>query len=191
MSVDYWHGGRRGIAVGDMLRSPYERRREWSAIERRVEAINRRIGYDADRNPKLVYFTTDRELARGWAMHLEHEGGGSLYRVRPVPPSSLEADPDYAGVGFAARRAEVVEVVEDLVVMDAEDALRATHGKYSLWEDGSPIYDPDGYMLPPPAARDIGATASPYRHFGRWFVIPPGYVVAWTGRGDAFLHPVQ
>lgn len=39
MVVDYWHGGRRGIAVGDMLRSPYERRSEWSAIERRVEAL--------------------------------------------------------------------------------------------------------------------------------------------------------
>ena len=190
MSVDYWHGGRRGIAVGDMLRSPYERRREWSAIERQTEAMMAQIGYDADRNPRRVYFTTDRELARAWAMHLEIEGGGSLYRVRPAQPSSLEPDPDYLGVGFSARRAVVLEVVEDLVVMDDEEARRIT-GQYYVWEDGSPIYDLDGYMLPPPAARDAGAPAAAYRHFGRWFQVPPGHMVGWLGHGDAFLHPVQ
>ncbi|MGV8048525.1 hypothetical protein PJP07_30455, partial [Mycobacterium kansasii] len=66
--TDYWHGGRRGIAVGEYIRSPNERRREWSALERQIEAGYRQIGYDADRDPKRVYVTTDRELARGWAM---------------------------------------------------------------------------------------------------------------------------
>ncbi|MDO2384300.1 hypothetical protein QRB41_12920 [Mycobacterium avium subsp. hominissuis] len=138
-----------------------------------------------------MYFTTDRELARGWATHLDFEGGGSLYRVRPAPPSSLELDPDYPGVGFAARRAVVLEVVEDLVEMDDEEVQRVTNGRYTRWEDGSPVYDQDGYMLPPPAARDAGAPAEAYRHFGRWFTIPPGFIVGWLGHGEAFLHPRQ
>ncbi|WP_071288237.1 hypothetical protein [Mycolicibacterium llatzerense] len=187
--TDYWHGGRRGIAVGGLIRSPHERRHEWSTRERQAEAVARLTGYNADRNPKLVYFTTDRDLARAWAAtHFEAEGGGSLYRVRPLPPSSLETDTDYEPVGFSARRAEVLEVVEDLVAMGA-DAADAAIGRYATWEDYiSPMYDADGYMLPPPAARALGAPAEMFRHFGRWFSIPPGCVVG-IQNGRAVVGP--
>lgn len=188
--VDYWHGGRRGIVVGDYVRSPHERRREWSALERQIEAHYRRVGYDADRDPRRVYFTTDRELARGWAMNdmLQLEGGGALYQVRPVPPSSLESDRDYAGVGFSARRALVLEVAEDPVQMTEEEATRAVCAQYSLWTDDSRMYDDEGYMLPPPEHRAQGATPDLYRHLGRWFHVLPGHTMALRD-GRVFMAP--
>lgn len=188
--VDYWHGGRRAIVVGDYVRSPHDRRREWSALERQIEAHYRRVGYDADRDPKRVYFTTDRELARGWAMNdmLQLEGGGALYRVRPVPPSSLESDRDYAGVGFSARRALVLEVAEDPVQMTEEAATRAVCAQYSLWTDDSRMYDDDGYMLPPPEHRAQGATPDLYRHLGRWFSVLPGHTMVLRD-GRVYMAP--
>lgn len=75
--VNYWHAGRRGLRPGDLLRSPYERRHEMSGRERHVESVAIQAGYNADRDPQQVYFTTDRELARGWAVTRVH-GGGSV-----------------------------------------------------------------------------------------------------------------
>ncbi|MEN4460404.1 hypothetical protein VXE65_00040 [Mycolicibacterium conceptionense] len=190
--VDYWHGGRRGIKVGDLLKGPYARKQEWSLTERNIERQHLHRGiYNSERDPRRVYFTTDRELARGWAMHamLQAEGGGALYRVKPLPPSSLEPDPDIRATGFSARRAEVLEVVEDLVQMDEDDALRATNWKYTLWEDDSPMYDYDGYMLPSPEHRNGGATPDLFRHLGKWFHVPPDHVVVWRGTGRVFVLP--
>lgn len=120
---------------------------------------------------------------------LQREGGGSLYRIKPLPPSSLEPDPDFIATGFSARRAEVLEVVEDPVHMPEDDALRARNWKYSLWEDYSPMYDYDGYMLPSPEHRTGGATADIFRHLGKWFPVPPEHVVAWRGVGQPFVIP--
>lgn len=158
--VDYWHGGRRGIKVGDLLKGPYARKQEWSLTERNIERQHLHRGiYNSERDPRRVYFTTDRELARGWAMHamLQAEGGGALYRVKPLPPSSLEPDPDIRATGFSARRAEVLEVVEDLVQMDEH--------------------------------RNGGATPDLFRHLGKWFHVPPDHVVVWRGTGRVFVLP--
>lgn len=189
--MDYWHGGRRGIGVGEFLRGPYDRRRDWTPRERLFEATASAMGiYNADRDPHRVYVTTDRELARGWAAtHFEHEGGGALYRVRPLPPSSIEVDPDYKASGFSARRAEVLEVVEDLVQMDPDDALRAINCKYSVWTDDTPMYDYDGYMLPCNAHREGGATPELFRHLGKWYLVPPGHSVVFrAGRVSVVPH---
>lgn len=188
--TDYWHGGRRGIAVGEYIRSPNERRREWSALERQIEAGYRQIGYDADRDPKRVYVTTDRELARGWAMNqlLAREGGGALYRVKPVPPSSMVPDPDYEETAFSARRALVLEVAEDPVQMTEEEATRAVCARYSLWSDDSRMYDDDGYMLPPPEHWAAGATPELYRYLGRWFQVPHGHTMVLRD-GRVFTAP--
>jgi len=190
--MDYWHGGRRGIAVGDFIVAPDARRRQWTTFERSIERLARGSGYNVDRDPKRIYVTTDRELARGWAMNvlLRFKGGGALYRVKPLPPMSLEPDPDYAPTGFSARRAQVLEVVEDPVQMDQDEASRTVCLKYSLWVDRSPMYDVDGYMLPPTNARQAGATAEMYRHLGKWFVVPPGCSV-WFKDGRAFVAPTD
>lgn len=166
-TVDYWHGGRQGLNVGDLIRSPHERRYEMSSEERNLERASAKLGYNNDRDPKRVYFTTDRDLARGWAVRAVL-GGGSLYRVRPVPPSSLQPDADFRGVAFSARRAEVLEVAEEVIDMTDDDAERACSLKYVTWIDGTPTYDHDGYFLPPPNRRQQGKTAADYRHLGKW-----------------------
>jgi hypothetical protein len=118
------------------------------------------------RDQKRVYFSSDRELARAWAV--VGCSGGTLYRVRPVPPSSLEIDPDYPDGGFSARRAEVLEVVETTIAMSEDQANRIV-GRHQTWSDLSPMYDEDSYLLPPPEHRSVGKTPADHRHFGRWF----------------------
>ncbi|MBN3458385.1 hypothetical protein JNN96_30555 [Mycobacterium sp. DSM 3803] len=174
----YWHGGRRNIAVGDFIRSPYERRREMSTTERRLEAFSARFGYNRDRDPKLVYFTTDREFARAWAVNplLLAEGGGALYRVQPTPAMSIAVDPDYEVAGRSARRARVLEVVEDLVAMSEDEAQRAIK-RYATWTDGGPMFDDDGYMIPSLLMAAHGATPSMLRNLGKWADVPNGHIV--------------
>jgi hypothetical protein len=177
--VEYWHGGRRNIAVGEFIRPRNARRREFSAVERKVEANNMRVGYDTDCDPNRIYVTTDLELARGWAMNeiLRADGGGALYRVRPEPTMSIEPDPDYPPTSFSARRARVLEVVEDPVQMSIDDADRAVCLKYSRWSDGTAMYDWEGYMLPPPELRSVAADPARYRHLGKWCPVPYGHRV--------------
>lgn len=129
------------------------------------------------------------ELARGWVVRcLQVEGGGALYRVQPVPPSSVEPDPDYEETGFSARRALVLEVAEDPVQMTEDQAVRAVSGRYSLWSDDSRMYDNAGYMQPPPEHRAAGATPELYRHLGRWFEVWPGHVMMLRD-GQVFMGP--
>lgn len=186
--VDYWHGGRQGRTVGDFIRSPHERRYEMSSEERNLERASVRLGYNDDRDPKRVYFTIDRELARGWAVSAVL-GGGSLYRVRPVPPSSLQPDDDFRGVAFSARRAEVLEVVEEVVDMSDDDAERACALNYVTWHDGTPTYDYDGYFQPPPSRLQQGKTPADYRHLGKWlkFAEIGGKILYVSGTGVAEL----
>jgi hypothetical protein len=191
--MDYWHGGRRGIAVGEYVRSRHERRREWSALERKAEYCYRRLGWNRSatsrwgRDPQRVYFTIDQEVARGYAVLntiLRAEGGAALYRVQPMPTSSVEPDPDCPEWGCSARRALVLEVVEDPIVMDDDDAHRAVCVKYCRWADGSPMYDYDGYLQPPPEHRATGGTPDQYRHLGRWTPIPPGCGIGLDADGQ-------
>lgn len=93
-----------------------------------------------------MYFTTDRELARGWAV-TRVGGGGSVYLVRPVPADDLELDADFVDpVGFSAPRAKIIEVAERTVYMSEDEAKRACCLKYVLWVDGSPAYDYEGFF---------------------------------------------
>ncbi len=116
-----------------------------------------------------MYFTTDRELARGWAV-TRVAGGGSVYRVRPVPADDLELDADFVDpVGFSAPRAKIIEVAERTVYMSEDEAKRACCLKYVLWVDGSPAYDYDGFFQRRrPIAVQLGKTAADYRFLGPW-----------------------
>lgn len=182
--VQYWHGGVRGLRAGDMLRSPFERRHELTGTERRNELHSAAAGYNDDRNPHRVYFTTDRQLARGWA-RTKVAGGGSLYRVRPVPAAAMEPDPDYGASAFCAPRAKILAVAEKTIMMTEDEAHLACTAGYTTWFDGSPRYDAEGYFQPPPSRLAQGKTAADYRFLGKWASVLQldGQLVFETDRG--------
>jgi hypothetical protein len=79
---------------------------------------------DNAHDPDLVYFTTDRDLARAWCFR----SNGALLRVEPIGP--VEPDPDYPGTSFSAAHVVVREVVEHPVTMShlaARKAFAAYH----------------------------------------------------------------
>lgn len=177
-AMDYWHGGAPDIAVGEIIEGPARRRGRLRQEQLAQERFLARTRYSEMRDPKRVYFTTDRELARGWAV--TNRDNGSLYRVRPVPSASLELDPDFPPVGFSARRAEVLEVAEIRVEMPEDEAMRACC-RYITWNDDSPTYDAEGFLLPPPEHRGRGKAAEDYRHLGKWVNIDGGLMLSPSG----------
>lgn len=55
----------------------------------------------------------------------------------------------------------------------------------------TPMYDQDGYLLPPPQLRSIAADRQLYRHLGKWCRIPYGHSVALLRDGTIGVAYVQ
>jgi hypothetical protein len=87
-------------------------------------------------SPDLVYFTTDRELARAWCVR----SNGALLRVEPV--GTVEADPDFPGTSFSAEQAVVLGVQECPVKMRHLEARKA----FAAYDPDS--FDELGYIRP-------------------------------------------
>jgi hypothetical protein len=79
--VDYWHGSPVAFEVGTRL-APKREREGARLSETQYQHL-----VDNLHNPDLVYFTTDRELARAWCVR----SNGALLRVEPV--GLIEPDP--------------------------------------------------------------------------------------------------
>lgn len=131
----YWHGGAPGLSAGDRLTSAH--------TPPDLQALYRKLGA-----PTGVYFSTDREFARGWAAcapqnRRQPKGAGALYEVRPL--GGVLPDPDFPGHSWFASTAEIVRVVDPLVQMDLFSARAAVCGAL-LFEDGSPMYSSDGTL---------------------------------------------
>lgn len=157
-STELWHGGAPGIAVGDFIES------EAALAHRGIRYGSRGVEHDA----KLAYLTSDRQFARAFATRTAiFAGQGCLYRVAPVPPSSLGIDSDFAesGISFTCARARVEEVAETNIAMSARESLQVI-GPHMTWADGRPIYDKDGYMSP--AGNWPGADSDQVRSLGAW-----------------------
>lgn len=156
-ATTYWHGGARGLTVGDQI---------VPAVELdRLPATYLADFYDSD--PTRVHMTSDHLLGRSYASQFCTLGGGDLYEVEPV--GELVEDPDYLGLGvsWTAPRALIVAVVETDVRITPTEYARAT-GRHQRWDDGNPVYSPDGYFLPTPASRALGVTAADLRGLGQW-----------------------
>lgn len=128
--VDYWHGSPIPLAVGTRLLSIGDRMGSTLLPARREHLVT--SGHD----PGLVYFTTDRELARAWCTRSH----GALLRVAPEGP--VDADPDFPGTSFSAKQAVVVEVAEAHVSMRHLEARRA----FAAYDPTS--FDENGYIRP-------------------------------------------
>ncbi|WP_131812533.1 hypothetical protein [Mycolicibacterium fortuitum] len=111
-------------------------------------------------NPDLVYFTTDRELARAWCVRSK----GALLRVEPVGP--IEPDPDFPGTSFSAAQAVVIDVAEQPVTMSQLSARKA----FAAYQPES--FDEKGFIRPAQRLADIfaaaGRTSAAFRKAGRY-----------------------
>lgn len=146
--MDYWHGGAPGRAVGDRLIS----REQAAAAPLSYVVTLPRIHDGGVTRKDRVYFANDREFARAYAYQLEMTaiGGqivsrGTLYRVEPQGP--IEIDEDYAGKGISwCSASAIVTAVEEVDVrMRERDAVRSI-GQHCTWDDGRPMYHPDGRL---------------------------------------------
>lgn len=155
----YWHGGRAGLKPGTIL---------LGRAEAEIEGINL-DQYDMQRgyglgvtSPHRVYFTSDREFARGFAARIQGRDTvtgivveqGTLYEVEPL--GDVERDPDFHGnVSWCAPQARILSVAERNVRLDAYQ-INERIGPYSGWTDRSPIYTASGHYMPSPEQRQAG-----------------------------------
>ena len=158
----FWHGGISGRTPGTIL-LPGDRVPGYSDL---LKAAPQEIVRDIA--PSWVYITTDRDLALDYAaLTGSFFGSGELYRVRPL--GVLAPDPDYAhvdGVSYRVKRAEVTAVEEKV---DGSSPYSPTGAalRYTMWDDGTPMYDFNGFPLPSASMRELGVTAQDFRSLDR------------------------
>jgi hypothetical protein len=158
----YFHGGMPGLKVGDKLRSAQDQGLKFSYL---VPGSK----YD----PESVYMATDLEVAKVYAAQFELMSSkstaavpGDVYRVRPLGP--LRRDPDLPPISFKAPEALVLEVVKENVLLSPREREQRI-GPYRFYQDGKPVYDQDGYMLPSPAMeKDARVSVEFMKLYGPW-----------------------
>lgn len=154
----YYHGGAPGLGVGDMVRP---------ARDLPVPPVVYLTGeYPGD--PGRVYITTDL-MAADWYASMYIEGTstrrpGTTYRVTPL--GVMRPDPDFpqSASYFTCDRARVDEVVHEDVARRTELLLHAH--RMMTWDDGSPMYDEEGYARAPKVALRAGVEHHELRRLG-------------------------
>lgn len=152
----FWHGGAAGRKVGDFL-IPGTQVLGYQRVLQSMSEAGR-----AEYRPDFTYVTTDRDLAFDYALQLLLLSPVALYRVIPENPTH---DPDYPpGVSFRCSRAQVVAIEPDRF----SSATRHTGAarRYVTWDDGSRMYDNDGYPLPNKLHQHLGVTPAHLRNLG-------------------------
>lgn len=161
-NLRYWHGGFRGRVVGDQLIPGTE----VPGYGEQFAAGGAPSQWIQDYRPDFVYVTTDRDLAYDFAAYKAALGhGATLYRVEPM--GKPIHDPDYPkGISFRCSGATVVDVEMDGI--DHTSTLTgAAHG-YMTWDDGSPVYDDEGYALPSKGLKHLGASVEDLQTLGAY-----------------------
>lgn len=145
------------MAVGDRLLPPTHT----NAIGNLAD-----LGMKESRRDR-VYFTLDRELARVFAAAvMRMTGASALYRVEPV--GEMDLDPDFPTVGFQAKQARIVEVIETNITLTATEELQRQR-PYLVWTDDRHVYTEDGRVQIHPTAAGLGFTQRDFDNlFPRW-----------------------
>ncbi len=101
----YWHGGQRGLRLGERILPPSVTR-----VRLTTQEYARRAGLDLPARPDRVYVTTSRDAALLYAAL--HPSRGWVYQV--APDGELEPDPDCStpGLSFACPSARIVRVMK-------------------------------------------------------------------------------
>lgn len=119
----WFHGGVRGLKVGDWILSP-----DASGSENTLSGYAREMGAPHGTRTDVVYLTSRQDTARVYAALYPD---GALYRVEPDAP--CEPDPDAPGEAVMCARARIVEVVRSRVVF----AHRTPESWFRLLAGGS------------------------------------------------------
>lgn len=160
-STPLFHGGAPGLEPGDILVP------ERDLLGAGTAFYGQRRGIAPASS--VVYLSKDREVARAFATRTDaFLGKGCLYKVRPQPASSLAVDADFPKVGVTCKRGEIIEVLERDISMHFTDVVKA-FAPHLEWEDGSAVYDADGYMTPAP--NHVGADEQELRSLGTWLPV--------------------
>jgi len=108
----YFHGGRPGLHVGDVL-TPASERQDTEALTMIAQDIDHAEKAKAD--PSFVYISTRYDIGMFYAKGFPPKGG-AVYAVVPFGP--LEDDPDFkgpSGVSLRCRAATIVRVLDKQV----------------------------------------------------------------------------
>ncbi|MFJ3957062.1 hypothetical protein [Arthrobacter sp. NPDC090010] len=155
---DLFHGGRAGLRAGDILIPGLEQPDmglQWLPA-----------AFLEEYSPEWVYVTTDIDLARDYAgvrAQIERLWSGALYKVAIIGPQT--EDPDYpTGISYRCYRAKILNVLDE----DVPPSISVTGAalNYQTWDDGSPLYDHEGYPLPNQVGQFLGVTAEDLRDLG-------------------------
>lgn len=177
----YWHGGQPGLTEGTVLVG----RDDAPAHEVASTGYDLQEGYALGvTRPDRVYFSSEREFARGFAAQLRIGDAttgmvfqhGALYEVEPI--GEVEEDVDFLGrgVSWCAPQARIVRVVESNVTLSSYQTTERI-GPYMTWSDGSPMYGRSGEYLPSPEQvaagvfpvwQDTLPAWTPYQFVGAW-----------------------
>lgn len=149
----YWRGGRTGLEIGTILIPRAEAERNGDDMTH--YDLQRGYGMNVT-DPERVYFSSNREFARGFAGRIQ--GGdsdtgivyqhGALYEVEPL--GEIEKDPDFeGGVSWCAPSARIIAVEEVNVRLNPFEVSERL-GPFTTWTDGSPVYTQNGRYIPSP-----------------------------------------
>ncbi len=101
--MKYWHGGVRGLRVGQYVRPASET----GAVGTLTEHGSRMRGGHVMRSDR-VYVTTDRLAAVMYAA--VHPSGGAVYQVEPEGTLTDDPDCDKPGLSYECERARIIDV---------------------------------------------------------------------------------
>lgn len=151
----WFHGGRPGLRVGQRIRPAAETGTMTSAQQLALIGLDPHAnGMEADRAlTSVVYLTSARDLALGYAAAWEHQYRGrqfatgvmaepmrlgTLYEVAPAPGAQPDPDfePDFHGLCVQASYANVLTVVRRRVHLPP-DEWRLIMLKYTTWAAGT------------------------------------------------------
>lgn len=161
---EWFHGGPAGLAVGDFV---------VPRAELPVDSLEHVLASAGDpADPTRVYVTGMKRVARGFAARFSNApvpGArvGAVYRVRPVGELVVDGDFPARARCWSVDRAQVVEVVTARV-QEPVKVVNRILGPFMEWDDGTPVYDERGYMLPAPQMRAYGVASADLVRFGRW-----------------------
>ena len=155
----YWHGGAFGRSRDDFILPATQ------VPEMKLHYANLSKAERGTYQLDFAYVTTNRGLAFNYARRYAQAMGkpGALYRVAPHRP--LSPDEDYPhGVSFYCPRAVVLEVLGGPI--KGSEQINIQGLRASIWQDGTQLYDFQGYPLPNKVQQHFGVTRADLRGLG-------------------------